>query len=139
MEVEHPGILAAMWEAARPIIAQSLEDTLPDLWDGLAAVYAKHSTPAQLDECIRFFESPTGRKFVAEMNRNVDIKPMMGDSVTSSDGRIGEMSYRQTVSGAAMATVSAMSPPRSPIRAFSSPRRPARPSSASVPTSPGSS
>jgi hypothetical protein len=110
MEAEYPGIVPAMWQATRPIIAEALADTLPDLWNGLARVYAKHLTSAQIDETARFFQSPTGRKFVVEMNRNVDSKPMIRDAVRQGQGRIGEKSYVDTVSGAATAAASAMSP-----------------------------
>ena len=110
MESENPGIAAAMWKGARPIIAEMLVKSVPDLWNGLAGVYARHLTSAQLDETIRFFQSPTGRKFVQAMNRNADIKPMMRDMVGRADGVIGEKSYLQTVSGAATAAASAMSP-----------------------------
>lgn len=110
MESENPGIIAAMWKGARPIIAETLAKSLPDLWNGLAGVYARHLTSAQLDETIRLFRSPTGRKFVLAMNRNTDIKPMIRDAARQGDGQIGEKSYMQTVSRTATATAATMSP-----------------------------
>lgn len=110
MEAENPGIVAGMWKAARPFIAQSLAETLTDLWNAMAGVYVKHLTSAQLDESIRFFQSPTGRKFLVEMNRNVDLQPMIRDATRPGGGSIGEKSYLRTVAGAANATASAMSP-----------------------------
>jgi len=109
MESEHPGVVAAMWKASRPILAEALAGSLPDLWNGLARVYAKHLSSTQIDEMIRFFQSPTGRKFLVEMNRNVDSRPMFRDMVRQ-EGQVGEKSYLETVSGAATAAASAMSP-----------------------------
>jgi hypothetical protein len=110
MEAEHPGLVDAMWAAARPILAETVVKSIPELWNGLAGVYARHFTSAQLDQAIQFFRSPTGRKFVVEMNRNADIKPMIRDAAGPGDGRIGEQSYLQTVNGAAQAAAAAMTP-----------------------------
>jgi hypothetical protein len=109
LEAENPGIVAAMWSGAKPTISEILVQSVPDLWSALAAVYAKHFTSAQLDEVIGFFESPTGRKFVIGMHRNIDVKPMIRDAV-GTRGQLSEKTYTQTVSGAANATAEAMSP-----------------------------
>ena len=110
MEAEHPGLVAAMWAAARPILAETVIRSIPELWSGLAGVYVRHFTPDQLDNTTAFFRSPTGRKFVVEMNRNADIRPMIRDAARPGDGRIGKGSYMQTVNSAAEAAAAAMSP-----------------------------
>lgn len=106
-ESENPGLVQAMWVGAKPIIGEMLLKSLPDLWKGLAGVYAKHLTSPQLDEVTRFFQSPTGQKFLSEMNRNVDIMPMMRD-VARPGGDIGKSAYLESISGASRGAEAAM-------------------------------
>lgn len=123
MEAEHPGIVKAMWAGARPVLADELVKSLPDLWDRLSRVYARHLTSAQIDEVAAFVESAAGRKLVSEMNRNADVKPMLRDVMRSPEGEIGLGTYLETVGGAASATLAAMTPAEREelIRFFTSP------------------
>lgn len=110
MERENPGIVRAMWTAARPILAESVDKSMPDLWDRLSKVYARHFTPAQLDEMLRFFRSPLGQKFLVAMHSSADVRPMLRDVLRPGDGKVSEGSYMQTVTGAALGAAKAMTP-----------------------------
>jgi hypothetical protein len=107
-ETEHPGLVRAMWLAAKPIIQEELVKSLPDLWKGMAGIYARHMSSAQLDEVTRFFEGPTGRKFLLETNRNVDIAPMARDAMRTDGGDIGKDAFLESVSEASNAAAAAM-------------------------------
>ena len=53
----NPQIPAAFWDA---FMVRARRD-VPQLVDSLAPIYAAHFTQAQLDELVRFYESPVGR------------------------------------------------------------------------------
>lgn len=108
MEAEYPGIVRAMYLAARPLIAADLEKSLPDLWRGLAEVYARGLTSAQLDEATAFFEGATGRKFLREMAGNTEVKTITADVLGPGDGTIRAGSYTRALEGAAGATIVAL-------------------------------
>lgn len=110
LEAEYPGIVRAMYLAARPLIAADLEKSLPDLWSGLAKAYAQGLTSAQLDEATTFFEGATGRKFLREMTGNTEIKTLAND-IGPGDGTIREGSYTKALEGAAGATIEALTGP----------------------------
>jgi hypothetical protein len=110
LDTDHPGIVAAMWEAAKPILIEDLGNSLPDLWNALAAVYAKGLTSGQIDAVTVFFESPVGQKFLVGMNSRVDIDPMIRDALRPGGGEIGRGAYLQSIDGAAKSTFEAMSP-----------------------------
>ena len=107
-EADHPGLVQAMWLAAKPIIREELANSLPDLWKGMAGIYAKHLSSAQIDEVTRFFQGPAGRKFLLETNRNVDIQPMARDVMRPGGGNIGQAAYLETVTAASNAAAAAM-------------------------------
>jgi hypothetical protein len=104
LEAAHPGVVRAMWEGAKPIMRQELVNSLPDLWRHLADVYVAHLTDAQIDATTAFFRTPTGHKFLLQMNKRVDVRPMVADA-TVGDGKIRQQTYE---SGATNAAVGAM-------------------------------
>lgn len=107
-EAEHPGLMQAMWLAAKPIIREELAKSLPDLWKAMAGIYAKHLSSAQIDEVTRFFQGPAGRKFLLETNRNVNIEPMARDVMRPGGGDIGQAAYLESVTSASNAAAAAM-------------------------------
>jgi hypothetical protein len=57
----NPQVPAAFWDA---FLAHARRD-VPQLVDSLIQVYAAHFTQADLDELVRFYESPLGRRLSA--------------------------------------------------------------------------
>jgi hypothetical protein len=53
-----PQVPAAFWDA---FLAHARRD-MPQLVDSLVPVYAAHFTRAELDQLVRFYESPIGRR-----------------------------------------------------------------------------
>lgn len=56
-----PQVPAAFWDA---FLAHARRD-VPQLVDSLVPVYAAHFSKAELDELVRFYESPIGRRLSA--------------------------------------------------------------------------
>jgi len=54
----NPQIPAAFWDA---FLAHARRD-MPQLVDSLIPVYAAHYTRAELEELVRFYESPLGKR-----------------------------------------------------------------------------
>ena len=57
----NPQVPAAFWDA---FLAHARRD-VPQLVDSLIPVYAAHFTKAELDQLVRFYESPLGRRLSA--------------------------------------------------------------------------
>lgn len=110
LEAEYPGIVRAMYLAARPILAADLEKSLPGLWTELAQVYALGLTSPQLDEATTFFEGAAGRKFLRGLTGNAQIKTLTRDITGPGDGTIRASSYTKVLEGAAVATVDSLTP-----------------------------
>jgi hypothetical protein len=53
-----PQVPAAFWDA---FLAHARRD-MPQLVDSLVPIYAAHFTRAELDQLVRFYESPIGRR-----------------------------------------------------------------------------
>jgi hypothetical protein len=108
LETAHPGAVRAMWEGAKPVMRQQLVSSLPDLWQHLADVYAAHLTDAQIDATTAFFRTPTGHKFLLQMNKRVDVRPMVADA-TVGDGKIRQQTYENGATAAAVGAIGDMS------------------------------
>jgi uncharacterized protein len=65
-ESANPGRRTEISEFMRERFLPEMRRRLPEFWDLAAAVYAKHFTVAELDELKAFYESPLGRKVIAE-------------------------------------------------------------------------
>ena len=108
LEAAHPGVLQAMWDGAKPIMRQQLASSLPDLWQRLADVYAAHLTDAQIDATTAFFRTPTGHKFLLQMNKRVDVRPMVADAA-STGGKVRQQTFESGAAGAATEAFADMS------------------------------
>jgi hypothetical protein len=108
LEAAHPGAVRAMWEGAKPVMRQELVNSLPDLWQHLADVYASHLTDAQIDATTAFFRTATGHKFLLQMNKRVDVRPMVADA-TAGEGKIRQQTYENGASAAAIGAIGDMS------------------------------
>lgn len=108
LENAHPGAVRAMWEGSKPLMRQQLIKALPSLWNLLADVYAAHFTDAQIEALTAFFRSPTGHKFLLEMNNRVDVRPMVGEAV-SGQGKVAQQTYVNSATSASVNAYSAMS------------------------------
>jgi hypothetical protein len=107
LEAAHPGAVRAMWEGAKPIMRQQLVSSLPDLWQHLADVYAAHLTDAQIDATTAFFRTATGHKFLLQMNKRVDVRPMVADA-TAGEGKIRQQTYESGATAAAVGAIGDM-------------------------------
>jgi hypothetical protein len=108
LETAHPGAVRVMWDGAKPIMRQELVGSLPDLWQHLADVYASHLTDAQIDAITAFFRTPTGHKFLLQMNKRVDVRPMVADAVAGG-GKVRQQTYETGATGAAVGALGDMS------------------------------
>jgi hypothetical protein len=107
LETAHPGVVRAMWEGAKPIMRDELVNSLPGLWQHLADVYASHLSDAQIDATTAFFRTPTGHKFLLQMNKRVDVRPMVADA-TVGQGKIRQQTYQSGATAAAVGAIGDM-------------------------------
>ncbi|HEV8400381.1 MAG TPA: DUF2059 domain-containing protein [Gemmatimonadales bacterium] len=90
-----PQVPAAFWDA---FLAHARRD-IPQLVDSLVPVYAAHFTLAQLQELVRFYESPLGRRLaeqqplIAQESMQVGQRwgALLGAQVGDSLARAGVM------------------------------------------------
>jgi len=89
----NPQIPAAFWDA---LVARARRD-LPQYIDSLIPIYASHLTRAELEQLVRFYESPVGRR-LAEVTPLISQESMqlgqrwgaaMGREVGDSLARAG--------------------------------------------------
>lgn len=92
----NPQIPAAFWDA---FLAHAKQDTTR-LMDMLVPIYAAHLTQADLEELIKFYQSPAGQRFIAAQPSIVQesqqagqswgemIARMVGDSLQKSQGNL---------------------------------------------------
>jgi uncharacterized protein len=90
----NPQIPAAFWDA---FMAHAKRDTTR-LMDMLVPIYAAHLTQTDLEELIKFYQSPAGQRFIAAQPRIVQesqqagqswgemIARLVGDSLQKSQG-----------------------------------------------------
>ena len=73
---EHPKLLEAIMERALPVVRKHVSASLPALQDAAARFYAEKFTPAEIDQLLAFYGSPTGSKFIAGTYAGLDMSKM---------------------------------------------------------------
>jgi hypothetical protein len=97
-----------MWDGARPLLRGSSSRSLcPTCGSSLADVYAAHLTDSQLDATTAFFRTPTGHKFLLQMVRRADVRPMVADAMVG-EGRIRQQTYESGTTAAAVGAIGDM-------------------------------
>ncbi len=70
---EHPALLEAIYASAVPVVRKHVSAGMPRLHSRSAAFYAGRFTPAEIDQLIGFYGSPTGVKMVAGLYAGLDM------------------------------------------------------------------
>jgi hypothetical protein len=84
LEADYPGITRYMVVAMLPLLNQSTEETMPELWTKLGGVFDVEFTPSELYWMMRLFESGSGQKLLSSMCANAQIGGII-DDVMSDD------------------------------------------------------
>ncbi len=79
----NPQIPAAFWDA---FLAHARRD-IPQLVDSLIPIYAGHFTKAELDQLVRFYESPIGRRLAEQQPLILQESVQVGQRWGSAIGR----------------------------------------------------
>jgi len=74
----NPQIPAAFWDA---FLARARRD-IPQLVDSLVPIYASHFTRPELDELVRFYQSPLGRHLA-------EVQPLITQASVQAGQRWG--------------------------------------------------
>ncbi len=61
----NPGKEAEAAELFEKIVIPAMRDSLPEMVDAAAEIYARHFTAAELTELVTFYDTPLGRKLIA--------------------------------------------------------------------------
>ncbi len=109
LEKDYPGITAAMINAMRPIMLKDISDTLPDLWDAMAHIYARGLKLPEIAECIAFFKTEAGRILVRQMHDNYKGTNLMAEIVANPDAPPSNATARKDDIEAATVAIGAMS------------------------------
>jgi len=108
LEGEHPGLIAAMIAAMRPVLLTNLEKQLPTYHRGISEIYARHMDEAEIRDATQFFGSPAGRKFADQVNENMSFAPIMDNVVADPDAPIASKDITKAKMDAAARTVANM-------------------------------
>lgn len=73
LEAAYPGASKAALAAARPIASEYSREFVRKMLDDKARLFAERLTLAELETAIAFFESPAGRRFIANLLGNFDM------------------------------------------------------------------
>jgi len=79
----NPQIPAAFWDG---FLAHARRD-IPQLVDSLIPIYAGHFTKAELDQLVRFYESPIGRRLAEQQPLILQESVQVGQRWGSAIGR----------------------------------------------------
>jgi len=79
----NPQIPAAFWDA---FLAHARRD-IPQLVDSLIPIYAGHFTKAELDQLVRFYESPIGRRLAEQQPLILQESVQVGQRWGTAIGR----------------------------------------------------
>jgi hypothetical protein len=65
LEAANPGRHAEIDKFVKEFLIPRIKVRLPEYYQQMARIYAKHLQPDEVDQLIAFYESPLGRKLVA--------------------------------------------------------------------------
>ncbi|HEX6740996.1 MAG TPA: DUF2059 domain-containing protein [Sphingomicrobium sp.] len=74
LEVDHPGLLNAVYAAARGLVAPYMRREIPVLQAEMAKLYAARFSASELDDLTTFYESPTGQRLIGGVIANQDVR-----------------------------------------------------------------
>lgn len=97
---DNPGLIEAIVEAGKPIVRSHIEAAVPAYQGKFAEFYARTFSPAEVEQLIAFYSTPTGTKVITGMYDGADLasfaaeagkadKPLTADAIrdyTSSAG-----------------------------------------------------
>ena len=84
LEADYPGITRYMVMAMLPLLNQSTEETIAELWTDIGGVFDTALTPSERYWMMRLFESGAGQKLLSSMCANAKIDGII-DDVMSDD------------------------------------------------------
>jgi hypothetical protein len=74
---KNPGLLEAILAAGRPIARKHLAASIPLNQQRYARLYAENFTPAEIDQLIAFYTTPTGVKVVAALYSGITLENLI--------------------------------------------------------------
>lgn len=84
LEADYPGISRYIVIAMLPLLNRSTEETIPELWTDIGAVFDADLMPSERYWMLRLFESGAGQKLLVSMCANAQIGGII-DDVMSDD------------------------------------------------------
>jgi hypothetical protein len=106
LETQHPGIVAAMWDGARPLMRTYLLRTLPRERQWRATLFATELTRDELDSVAAFLTGPVGKRFVALSMQHLDVSRDILNGVEGKKTTVGQVS--QSLQSASMKGIGEM-------------------------------
>lgn len=108
IEAETPGLMVAILDAMTPVMHKSLEQSLPGYHQGIAAIYARHMTVAEIGDAHQFFSSAGGQSLVTRVNDKLSFSAIIDQSLVDPDGPVRRADIDKTKNDAAQQTVNSM-------------------------------
>jgi hypothetical protein len=82
---KYPGLLDIGISAGRAVLEKHIIASAPQRQDGFARFYAKNFSPAEIDQLISFYSSPTGSKLISGMYAGTNAAQMVAAIGPSAD------------------------------------------------------
>jgi hypothetical protein len=108
LELEFPGIAAAMVDAALPVAVRQTEETMPALIESLATVFAEGMTAEEIAVATKWFLSPAFSRINAQMESNMDISKIIDDALADAESQISSEDLQTIGADSAARSASAM-------------------------------
>ena len=104
VEKQHPGAIAYVVAAARPVVEKAMNDRAPLLYDRLAQIYATNLTEAELQEMLVFYRSPAGIWLVRQVAQGMDMSALFNRAMADPDTKVTSGDMVSAQQGAVIST-----------------------------------
>lgn len=96
MEAAYPGITKAMYVAARPLLVAAEHASAAKVREGLKDLYLAEFMASEVEDLLRFYSGPTGRKVIALMLAPSSVKDIYEDVLADPELQLSSKAAART-------------------------------------------
>lgn len=113
LEAKYPGVIEHVVGRMQPVVTDLMLKRMPRLLERSAAVYTARFTPAEVEQILAFYRSPTGAWVVATIAQGTDLSAMLKIKINDPSSAIRAEDVTQSTRGASFpALVIGLTPER---------------------------
>lgn len=113
LEAKYPGVIEHVAARMQPVVTDLTLKRMPLLLERVAAVYTARFTPAEVEQILAFYRSPTGLWVVATVAQGTDLSAVLKTKMNDPSSAIRAEDVTGSTRGASFpALVAGMTPER---------------------------